>query len=145
MARLVFALALLGTTGCAAAPYVTLSDARGAQRTSVARLLATHPLPAEQNISVLALGHTESMSYHLVQVRDRERPHKHAVHDVAVTLLRGQGQLHVGGVAYDMHAGDVAAITRGMPHYFVNGGSAPAAAFAIFTPPYDGQDQVPVE
>ena len=53
--------------------------------------------------------------------------------------------VHRGSALYDMHAGDVAVVPRGTPHYFVNTGSAPAAAFAVFTPPYDGQDQVRVE
>lgn len=106
--------------------------------------LAAHPLPATQNISALPLGHTDALSYHLVQIRDREQPHIHAAHDLAVTLLRGRGQLYVHGEPQEMRPGDVAVVPRGTPHYFVNSDGAPAAAFVTFAPPYDGADQVPV-
>jgi mannose-6-phosphate isomerase-like protein (cupin superfamily) len=36
-------------------------------------------------------------------------------------------------------------VPRDTPHYFVNTDAEPAVAFVIFTPPYDGKGQVPVE
>ncbi len=107
--------------------------------------MAAHPLPPGANIRSLPLGRTEACSYHLVQVRDREAPHVHATHDLAVTVLRGHGQLYIRGEARPMEVGDVAVVPRGTPHYFVNSGAVPAAAFVTFAPPYDGKDQVPVE
>ena len=107
-------------------------------------LLAASPLPDGQNIRAVALGHTEAMSYHLVQIRDREQPHVHATHDFTVTLLRGSGHLVVNGEAHPMRPGDVAVVPHGTPHYFVNDGSAPAVACISFAPPYDGTDQVPL-
>jgi len=88
------------------------------------------------------LGRTESASYHLVQIRDREQPHKHATHDLTVTLVHGTGQFHIRDAVFVRRCGDGAVVPRGTPHYFVNTGSGPAAAFATFAPPYDGQDQV---
>ena len=44
-----------------------------------------------------------------------------------------------------MRVGDTAVVPKGVPHYFVNNGDQPAAAFVTFTPPYDGTDNVPVD
>ncbi len=129
---------------CARTPRVIVLDARGSHDDSLSTLLAAHPLPANQNISALLLGRTDALSYHLVQIRDREQPHVHATHDLVVTLLRGTGQLNVRGEVREMQQGDVAVVPHGTPHNFVNTDSAPAAALVTFAPPFDGTDQVPV-
>ena len=131
------------STSCARSPHILIPEIRGASDDSVTALLTAHPLPADQNISALLLGRTDALSYHLVQIRDREQPHVHATHDLAVTLLRGKGQLYVRGEPREMHAGDVAVVPHGTAHNFVNSDSAPAVAFVTFAPPYDGTDQVP--
>jgi quercetin dioxygenase-like cupin family protein len=102
-------------------------------------------MPEDQNILPLALGQTDTLSYYLIQIRNREAPHIHQSHDLVVTLLRGEGKLHQGGKPLAMRAGDVAVVPRGIVHYFVNTGRQPAAAFVTFAPPYDGKDNVPVE
>ena len=130
--------------GCAPAPHVLVQDGPALRDARLDATLAAHPLPAGQNISATILGHTDALSYHLVQIRDRERPHVHATHDLVVTLLRGTGTLYIRGVAHAMRAGDIAVVPRGAPHYFVNTDSTPAASFVTFAPPYDGTDQVPV-
>lgn len=133
---------IVSASACAHTPQVFAPQAPNADLTV---LLAAHPLPEGQNISGLLLGSTDAVSYHLVQIRDRELPHIHVTHDLAVTLLRGNGQLFVDGEPRPMRAGDVAVVLRGTPHYFVSTGSSPAAAFATFAPPNDGTDQIPVE
>lgn len=106
---------------------------------------SAHPLPPGQNISALALGRSESCSYHLIQICDREQPHVHAVHDLAVTVLQGTGRLYIRGEPHAMRPGDVTVVPHATPHYFVNTGAEPAAAFVVFAPPYDAKDQVPSE
>lgn len=134
----------LSISACARAPRVITPDASGVEDSQLTTILDAHPLPPSQNISALLLGRTDAFSYHLVQVRDREQPHVHATHDLVVTLLRGRGQMYVRGVPTEMRAGDVAVVMHGMPHYFVNTGCIPTAAFVTFAPPYDGTDQVPI-
>lgn len=124
---------------------IVAPETDGIDHGSLTGLLAGHPLAATQNISALPLGRTNTISYHLVQIRDREPPHIHTTHDLVVTLLRGKGRLFVRGEAHEMHPGDVAVVAHGTPHYFVNTDCAPAAAFVTFAPPYDGTDQVPVQ
>ncbi len=140
--RFLVACALWFTTGCGAAPHLIVPSNAGIERTDLNALLAAYPLAPADIIRAVPLGRTEALSYHLVQIRDREQPHVHATHDLTVTLLRGTGVLHVRGTAQEMRAGDTAAIPRDTPHYFVNTGSTPAIAFATFAPPYDGHDQI---
>lgn len=100
-------------------------------------------MPPGQNIAVARLGGGPEQSYHLIQIRDREAPHRHVTHAFAVTLLAGCGTLYVNGAARPMAAGDVAFVPPDTPHYFVNTGPKPAAAFVVFAPEYDGRDSVP--
>jgi mannose-6-phosphate isomerase-like protein (cupin superfamily) len=51
----------------------------------------------------------------------------------------------MGQSRFDLTAGDVFFIPRNTPHYFVNTSPEPAAAFVVFSPPFDGKDTVPVK
>jgi len=139
--------AFLGLPACAAlvpdghGPRLVVPGGSGDFATRA--LAAAHPLPAGQNIGVTRLGGGAEQSYHLVQVRDREAPHRHRTHSLAVTLLVGSGTLHIGSVPYPMAAGDVAVVPADTVHRFVNAGPDPAVAFVVFAPAYDGSDQVP--
>ena len=128
---------------CAGAPRLTVGSAVPPVAEDPAALADRFPLAPGDNIRVQPLGRTDACSYSFIQIRDRERPHLHASHDLTVTLLRGTGRLHVADRTVDMRPGDVAFVERGTRHYFVNTGAGPAAAFAMFAPPYDGTDQVP--
>lgn len=143
--RVVALCGLCGLIGCVGTPRLIVPDAAGAEFTGLETLVAAHPLPAGENILAAPIGRTDALSYHLVQIRDRERPHVHTAHDLVVTLLRGTGTLYVRGIAHKMRPGATAVVPRGTPHYFVNSGCKPVAAFVTFAPPYDGKDQVPVE
>lgn len=146
--RVVSALAITcwvwSTAACAHVPQIITPETRGVDDARLTALLAAHSLPETQNVSALFVGRTDALSYHLVQIRDREQPHIHATHDLAVTLLCGKGQLYVDGQPQEMRPGDVAVVPHGTPHYFVNTAGTPAAAFVTFAPPYDGTDQVPI-
>ena len=80
-----------------------------------------------------------------MQIRDREVPHLHKLHDATVTMLKGQGYLILEKRRIELTAGDVVYIPRGAVHYFVNTASEPTVAFAIYSPPFDGKDIVPVK
>jgi quercetin dioxygenase-like cupin family protein len=129
---------LVGLPACAArtprVPFVGNVDA----------FLATHPLAAGENIRADEIGRTPGASYHLVQVRDRERPHRHASHDLTVLVLRGHGILTREAERVSMAPGDAAVIARGAAHWFANAARAPAVALVVFVPPLDAPDVVPV-
>jgi quercetin dioxygenase-like cupin family protein len=108
------------------------------------KILADNPLPPGENIKVANLGRSQSASQHVVQIRDREVPHLHKLHDATVTMLRGEGYLILGKNRLNLKAGDVVHIPRGVPHYFVNTASQPTVALAVYSPAFDGKDTHPV-
>lgn len=131
----------LASSACSAAPSVRLPELG---RVEIDQLLGRYPMPSGVPLHPALLQRGEFQSYHLVQIRTRETPHRHVEHDLSVTLLRGEGVLHVAGKRHAMRQGDAAVVGRGEAHWFENRGSEPAAAFVIFSPPYDGKDNVPL-
>ncbi|MCX7915369.1 MAG: cupin domain-containing protein [Verrucomicrobiae bacterium] len=127
-----FAVALF-LLGCAAPNYV--HDLRSLRLT---------PPTSTAPVASVPLGATDSSSAHLVQVRDAEPLHIHAHHDLVVVVKRGRGVLRLRDREVRVRAGDVLIIPRGVPHAFRNQSRAPALAIAIFSPPYDGKDMIPV-
>lgn len=124
---------------------IAVPAAGGSTAWSANELSLTYPLPAGENIRAVVLGNTEDLSYHFIQIRDREAPHIHAEHDLVVTLLSGQGSLNMAENVVSMRPGDTALVPRGGRHFFVNTGEQPAAAFVTFVPPHDGTDYIPVD
>ncbi|HSG06107.1 MAG TPA: cupin domain-containing protein [Nitrospiria bacterium] len=113
------------------------------QRT-IEGILKANPLDPDQNIRATFLFKTERTSFHLVQIRDREKPHIHQTHDLFVILQRGAGVLNIGEEKIEMKAGDSVLVPQGIPHYFVTTSPEPTVGLGIFTPPYAGKDSVPV-
>ena len=131
---------LLLVAGCAVSPtrlpYVGDLDT----------FLAAHPLASGQNVRADEIGRTAGASYHVVQVRGGENPHRHMTHDLIVFVLRGSGTLDLAaGQRRPLAAGDAAVVPRGHVHWFTREGRAPAVALVTFVPPLDGADAVPAE
>ena len=121
------------------APRIDLPPIAG----GVAAFVAAHPLAPAQNIRADEVGRTAGASYHLVQVRGGESPHRHMVHDLTVVVVDGGGTLDRGDRRVVLAPGDVAVIPRGEVHWFTNRGRGNALAFVIFSPPLDAPDNVP--
>src|SRR5579884_4229182 len=97
----------------------------------VAAFAAQHPLAAGEAMRVDEVARTPAASYHVVQARGAESPHRHLVHDLTVHVLSGGGVLVLARRRVTLRAGDVVLIARGVTH--------------CFTPPLDGPDAVPVD
>ena len=142
-ARLSTVLLAALISGCAAqrSPHLLLS---AASSTTVADLAHHYPLAPEQTIQIERLAITDETSTHFVQVRPGggELPHVHLRHDLVVIVLAGAGTQRIGKQAFALRAGDAATIPAGTLHYFVNDCDVPTAALVVFSPPYDGSDQV---
>ncbi|MBI3292741.1 MAG: squalene/phytoene synthase family protein [Elusimicrobia bacterium] len=139
------ALAFTGLAGCATtpmAPSVRRAIGGWPSPLDLEAKLQSSPLPPDQNIRVDELGRDQHISQHLVQLRDRERPHVHAKHDLTAVLLRGHGTMVVGRHPFSIRVGDVVVIPQGTAHYFVNESTAPTVGYVIFAPPFDGRDYV---
>lgn len=138
-----FTLGLLAlVAGCTATPTSTMFALRyekGWEKADLDELIARN---GERDVNVITLGNTAWVSHHVAVVRTEEKPHYHRFHDLTVTVLRGEGVLNVGTRAVRMKAGDTAHVHRGTPHFFRNTGEDPAAAFVVFSPPFDGRDTV---
>jgi quercetin dioxygenase-like cupin family protein len=130
--------------GCASSPRIFFQYGIEFGQPQLAKVLAENPLGASENIKLTTLGYGESASYHIVQIRDREVPHRHQAHDGTVVMMKGRGYLIIENRRIDLAAGDVVHIARGAAHYYVNTASEPTVAFVIFSPPFDGKDNVPV-
>ena len=111
----------------------------------IAELLAAHPLEAGKDFQVIELGRDAATSQHLVWIVDREQPHRHDGHDLFVVMLRGSGAMRIGADTRPVGEGSILYVPRATPHAFTNLSGAPAAAYAIYFPPFDGKDREPVE
>lgn len=129
---------------CAPSPRLYLQYGSEFVQSDLNRILAENPLPATENYKVVTLGKGPEISHHVVQIRDREIPHIHKNHDLTVVMLRGQGYLMLEKRRIDLAVGDVLFVPRSVPHYFVNTYTQPSVALAIFSPPFDGKDTIPV-
>jgi mannose-6-phosphate isomerase-like protein (cupin superfamily) len=135
----------LWLSACATTPYLFLQYGAELKAVDLAKVLAENPLGANENIKMINLGQAQSVSHHVVQIRDRESPHLHKTHDGTVVMIRGRGYLMMDNRRIELSVGDISHIPRGVVHYFVNTGGEPAVAFVAFSPPFDGKDVVAVK
>lgn len=140
------ALCLLGTTPTP--PPLPSLDALfpgGRVTTRLSELLKEHPLEAGKTFQVTELGRDASSSHHLVWVADREQPHRHDSHDLVVVIVRGWGTMRIGAETKPVGPGSILYVPRATPHAFANESPEPAAAYAIYFPPFDGKDRQELE
>jgi len=138
----IVALAVL--VGCRAPAPITPRVAIGALQHGLDSFLAAHPLAKDAEIRADLLQRMSGASVHVVQVRGRERPHRHMEHDLVVEVLRGDGVLTLAGTAIPMRAGDSVAVPRGTAHWFASTPGSLSVALATFAPPLDAPDMAPV-
>lgn len=144
-ANLLAPVLALSLSACATTPYLFLQYGSELKPIDLAKALAENPLGPNENIKMMTLGQAQSVSHHIVQIRDQEAPHMHKTHDGTVVMIRGSGYLTMANRRIELSVGDIVHIPRGAAHYFVNTGGEPAVAFVAFSPPFDGKDVVPVK
>jgi quercetin dioxygenase-like cupin family protein len=146
LVRAALGFALTGIVACGArAPERAPRLGVGGLATGLEEFLAAHPRPPGEAIRVDLVERAAGASYHVVQVRGSERPHRHVAHDLTVIVLRGAGTLVLGARRLPQAAGDVTLIPAGTVHWFASSGENDAVALAIFTPPLDAPDSVPAD
>ena len=119
----------------------------GSERRTVAldALAEDDGLAPGEAFKVIELGRDAHSSHHLVRIRDREVPHRHDRHDLVVVMLRGHGAMRLGSEERAVGEGSILYVPRGTVHAFRNASPEPAAAYAVYTPAFDGTDRIPVE
>ncbi len=132
----------------AAEPALGLSHRLAIAPSALDVLIAERPCPPDRDVLLIPLGDTEHQSIFLVQLRTREPRHVHALHDLTISIYRGQGAVMMRDGDEDRHfpakTGDVFHIPRGTVHYAVANPGTPLIGVAIFSPRYKGQDNVPM-
>ncbi len=106
-------------------------------------MIAEIPMQGE-NIVRRHLASGPESSVFLIRIGDREQPHRHSKYDLTVAIVEGQGTLWLDGEPLLMLPGDVAHIPRDVAHHFVNTGSTPATALAVFSPRFEAADIEPI-
>ncbi len=95
-------------------------------------------------IAVRRLQATQHTSINIIRLDGAEQPHIHRDHDLIVIVLHGTARLHLGNHVMEVRSGDIMEIPRGVVHWAENTGSEASEVYAIFSPPYDGLDNIPV-
>ncbi len=111
-------------------------------RAALSELAGSAELAPDQSIAVRELGRDAATSQHLVSIRERETPHRHDRHAIAVVLLRGHGAMLIGEAEEPVGPGSILYVPRGIRHAFRNASASPAVAYVIYVPPLEGVDRV---
>jgi quercetin dioxygenase-like cupin family protein len=136
--------ALFFLVGCAPSARLYMPFRGELRQSDLEQVIAENPFGISENIKITTLDQGQSVSHHIVQVRDREAPHIHKTHDGTVIIMKGRGYLVIENRRMDLSVGDVIHIPRDVVHFYVNNASEPSVALVIFSPPFDGKDYVPV-
>ena len=151
--RAIFGLVLvIGVMGCASRAAETaggpavVDAVLGGQRVTVpfSELAARVPLAADESFKIAELGRDGSSSHHIVALRGREPIHRHDLHDLLVVTLEGHGSMLLGEEERAIGPRSIVYVPRGAVHAMRNLSPGVMYGYAVFTPPFDGKDRVPV-
>ena len=140
LSALICAIFLAGCACCTTSPTGSALVLDRIPNNAIAQALRENPLEPGKNIKITLLNKDADCSYQLVQIRDKERLHRHNTHDVKVLLWRGKGAFLLGDKTLALKEGDLFEIPRGTPHAYTNEAGEPTVAVARFTPSFDGKD-----
>ncbi len=148
-ALLGFAVAAVALAAPAAQtpPPPVLDALLGEERLTLAlEALESRAVLAEgENQRVVEIGRDAASSHHVVAIRDREVAHRHDRHDLLVVILEGHGVMRLGDEERPVGEGSILWVPKGTAHTFRNESRAPAIAYAVYLPAFDGEDRVPLE
>jgi mannose-6-phosphate isomerase-like protein (cupin superfamily) len=140
LGALTLVLPILAAPG---APAPTVDVLLGQRlRIPLASLAERVALAPGEEFRMVELGRDAGTSQHLVAIRSAEVPHRHDRHDLFVVMVRGSGTWRVGDETLPVGEGSLLYVPRGTVHAFTNESGAPAVAYAVYTPPFDGSDRV---
>jgi len=111
----------------------------------VAELASRVPLAAGEKFKIAELGRDGNSSHHVVALLDREPLHRHDSHDLLVFVIAGEGEMLIGDQTKPIGAHSVVYVPRHTVHSMHNTTNKPLIGYAVFTPPFDGKDRVPVD
>jgi len=107
--------------------------------------LRKNPANPKEGVTNTLLRRGAHQSQHLVQIKDHEKPHVHKKHDLTVFFLKGKGTLLLGAQRFPITKGDVVFIPKGAAHHYIHKGRGRTVCCAVFSPPFDGKDTLPID
>jgi mannose-6-phosphate isomerase-like protein (cupin superfamily) len=113
--------------------------------TDAEKLAEQLTLPPDAPLARKVLAQTDHATIAAVAIRTAEPFHRHEKSDLLVILLRGKGEMTVGDRKLPMQSGDIVFIPKGVPHRFINTDATPSIGLALFAPPFQQGDTVPVQ
>ena len=113
--------------------------------TDAEKLAEQLTIPPDAPLARKLLVQTDHATIAAVAIRTAEPLHRHEKSDLLVILLRGKGKMTVGDRKLLMQAGDIVFIPKGVPHRFVNTDATLSIGLALFAPPFQQGDTVPVQ
>ena len=138
VAGVIFILGTVPVFGATAPPTATAS---GVAVADIDSLLTAYPL-GEDPWRTDVIAYDSASSIHLIQVGSLMESHRHQGHEENIWIVRGAGVLTVNGDKYRVKAGQVVHIPRNKVHAFRSLGSVAAVLVSVFSPGFDGKDQV---
>ncbi len=117
----------------------------GRESVELSQLAERVPLAAAEDFRAVEIARDGATSHHVVSIRGAEVPHRHDRHDLLVVLLKGFGSMWLADDVRSVGEGSILYIPRGTPHAFTNHSDAPAVAYAVYLPAFDGTDRVLIE
>ena len=136
---LIFLLPIILITGCIhSRDAVVISPIGGIRQPN----WSVEELSKDMAINNLRL--TSETSHHIIRLKSAEIPHIHRTHDLTVFVLKGKAVMHLNNRQLLVKAGDVIEIPRGFVHWAENIDPDGSEVYAIFNPPYHGNDHHPI-
>lgn len=99
--------------------------------------VAKTPVDPAVGIAIVPGVAEPGVSIALAVVEKAIRPHYQKVSDEVYYVLRGEGEVTVGGEARRVRSGDVVAIPKGKVHSFVNKGAEPCLILFASGPKFE--------
>lgn len=130
-----------------AEPPAVLDGLFAGERTTLAleALEARPVLGPGESFRAVEIARDATSSHHVVSIRGAESPHRHDQHDLLVVILEGYGSMRLGDEVQRVGQGSILWVPRGTVHAFRNASEKPAVAYAVYFPPFDGEDRIPEE
>ena len=121
-----------------------LDRANRALVASLRDLITSVPLSPDSPVAAHELLRTPQLSVHVISVSGEVPLHLHASHAETVVVLEGTGTFVMAEVEHLVGPGSILHIPAQTAHAFRNQGKTPTRVVSIFSPPFDGQDRVPL-
>ncbi|MDR4508070.1 MAG: SHOCT domain-containing protein [Candidatus Brocadiaceae bacterium] len=114
---------------------------------NIEELVKENPLGEDEEVKVTDVGENKNSSMHLIQVnKNSELPlHYHKRHDVVIYVKKGSGIAMLDGTRYMIKPGSMLQIPGKTVHKILNTGGETFVAISIFSPPFDGRDEIMIQ